>query len=121
MSSETQINTNLKIKSAEKRSRPWFLKTGEFVVSEGFSVSRRESRLQKPSKKTQNAFQDSPTDEAAFTERSTGGCAQRRRRCHLVNWLGAEETVWAVSERRIDALKRGVEGQAAQWHLRDSL
>lgn len=45
-------------------------------------------------------------------------------RSHQVNWLGAsetEETVLAVSERGIDALKRRVEGQAAHWPLRDSL
>lgn len=43
---------------------------------------------------------------------------------HQVNWLGAgetEETVLAGSERGIDALKRRVEGQAAQRLLRDSL
>lgn len=41
-----------------------------------------------------------------------------------VNWLGAsetEETVLAVSEHGIDALKRRAEGHAAQWQLRDSL
>lgn len=52
-----------------------------------------------------------PPDEQrfGFTERCTEGCVCASEDSHPVNWLGpseGKETVLALSERRIDALKR---------------